>query len=291
MLVLALACMRPAAPLSTTTQQLREAHRSERLNLLNHPLQIQLATGALPYGSFVRLCHDRGTILDAVRSAAAAAGAEVLGDVSEAEAKAWLETAEAAGKTISTGDPSIKCYACGGDHLNVDCPDDVTVTGPARAVAAVLRSYSDVEAAAGVLAACEYGWACGTLLEAGFETPYAGWLTNHAEALATAAAAVAPLVDAADRESVDAAYVAALSAFFNFVDSEASTAGLKGAGADLEAARRKLDALEPGFLDQQDRNANFVSATLKAQAEKSSAGAKKMDAAAAYLAAKKAKGG
>jgi len=289
MLVIALVCMQLAASLSTTAQ-LREAHRSERLNLLNHPLQIQLATGALPYGSFVRLCHDRTTILDAVRSAAAAAGADVLSDVSEAEAKAWLDAAEAAGKSISTGDPSIKCYACGGDHLNVDCPDDVTVTGPARAVAAVLRSSPDPATA--VFAACEYGWACGTLLEAGLVEPtYAGWLKAHAEALATAAAAVAPLVDAADRESVDAAYVAALSALFNFVDSEASTAGLKGAGEDLENARKKLEALEPGFLDQQDRNANFVSATLKAQAAKSSSGAKKMDAAAAYLAAKKAKGG
>ena len=288
---LALCCLAPATPLSTTTEQLRAAHRSERLNLLNHPLQIQLATGALPYGSFVRLCHDRSTILEAVRSAAAAAGADVLSDVSEAETKAWLDAAEAAGKTISTGDPSIKCYACGGDHLNVDCPDDLSVTGPARAVAAVLRSYNDVEAATGVLAVCEYGWACDTLLKAGFETPYAGWLTNHAESLAKASAAVAPLVDAADRDAVDASYVAALSALFNFVDSEASTAGLKGAGADLEAARRRLDALEPGFLDAQDRNANFVSATLKAQAAKSSAGAKKMDAAAAYLAAKKAKAG
>lgn len=288
---LALCCLAPATPLSTTTEQLRAAHRSERLNLLNHPLQIQLATGALPYGSFVRLCHDRSTILEAVRSAAAAAGADVLSDVSEAETKAWLDAAEAAGKTISTGDPSIKCYACGGDHLNVDCPDDLTVTGPARAVAAVLRSYNDVEAATGVLAVCEYGWACDTLLKAGFETPYAGWLRAHAEALAKASAAVAPLVDAADRDAVDASYVAALSALFNFVDSEASTAGLKGAGEDLEAARRRLDALEPGFLEAQDRNANFVSATLKAQAAKSSAGAKKMDAAAAYLAAKKAKAG
>ena len=182
-------------------------------------------------------------------------------------------------------------HRCGGDHLNVDCPEDLAVTGPARAVAAVLRSYNDVEAATGVLAVCEYGWACDTLLKAGFETPYAGWLRAHAEALAKAAAAVAPLVDAADRDAVDAAYVAALSALFNFVDSEASTAGLKGAGADLEAARRKLDAVEPGFLDAQDRNANFVAATLKAQAAKSSAGAKKMDAAAAYLAAKKAKAG
>ena len=38
-------------------------------------------------------------------------------------------------------------YACGGDHLNVDCPDDLSVTGPARAVAAVL------EGAAGQLVA------------------------------------------------------------------------------------------------------------------------------------------
>jgi hypothetical protein len=292
--LLALLCIRSAAPLSTTTEQLRAAHRSERLNLLNHPLQIQLATGALPYGSFVRLCHDRDIILEAVRSAAAAAGADVLAaEVSEAQEtkKAWLETAEAAGKTISTGDPSIKCYACGGDHLNVDCPDDLTVTGPARAVAAVLRSYGGAEAATGVLAVCEYGWACDTLLKAGFETPYAGWLRAHADSLNAAAAAVIPLVDAADRDAVDASYVAALSALFNFVDSEASTAGLKGTGEDLEAARRKLDALEPGFLEAQDRNANFVSATLKAQAAKSSAGAKKMDAAAAYLAAKKAKAG
>ena len=99
MLVIALVCMQLAASLSTTTQQLREAHRSERLNLLNHPLQIQLATGALPYGSFVRLCHDRSTILEAVRSAAAAAGADVLSaEVSEGEAKTLLDAAEAAGK-------------------------------------------------------------------------------------------------------------------------------------------------------------------------------------------------
>ena len=64
-----------------------------------------------------------------------------------------------------------------------------------------------------------------------------------------------------------------------------------GDGAALEAARKRLAALEPGFLESQDRNANFVAATLKAQAATSSAGAKKMDAAAAYLAAKKAKGG
>ena len=217
---------------------------AKRLNLLNHPLQIQLATGALPYGSFVRLCHDRSTILEAVRSAAAAAGADVLSEVSEAEAtaKAWLDAAEAAGKTISTGDPSIKCYACGGDHLNVDCPDDLSVTGPARAVAAVLRSYNGVEAATGVLAVCEYGWACDTLLKAGFETPYAGWLRAHAESLAKASAAVAPLVDAADRDAVDASYVAALSAL---ATSSTARRRRRGSRAPGRTSRRRDGSSTP----------------------------------------------
>ena len=113
-----------------------------------------------------------------------------------------------------------------------------------------------------------------------------GWLRTHADAYTTIATQIAPLVDAAPIEAVDASYVAALSALFNYVDSEASTAGLKGAGDALETARRKLDTLEPGFLDAQDRNANFVASTLKAQAAESGAGAKKMDAAAVYLAAK-----
>ena len=57
-------------------------------------------------------------------------------------------------------------------------------------------------------------------------------------------------------DAVDASYVAALSALFNFVDSEASTAGLKGAGgsgsgADGSSTRRAR------FLGAQDRNANF----------------------------------
>merc|ERR1719247_3345807 len=136
-------CATEAEAPTTTTEQLRAAHRSERLNLLNHPLQIQLATGALPYGSFVRLCHDRSTILEALRAAAAAAGADVLSDeaaTADATAQEWRTVAESSGKTISTGDDSINCYACGGDHLNIDCPDDLSVSGPARALAAVLRS-------------------------------------------------------------------------------------------------------------------------------------------------------
>lgn len=257
---------------------------------------MQLATGALPYGSFLRMCHDRSTILEALRSTApAAAGADVLSvladedEAAEATALAWRAQAEAAGKTISTGDDSIKCYTCEGDHLNIDCPDDLSVSGPARALAAVLRSCTGdaAQAATSVFAVCEYGWACDTVVKANLgATPYAGWLRTHADAYTTIATQITPLVDAAPIEAVDASYVAALSALFNYVDSEASTAGLKGAGDALETARRKLDTLEPGFLDAQDRNANFVASTLKAQAAESGAGAKKMDAAAVYLAAK-----
>ena len=76
--------------------------------------------GETPLGQLPRSVSSPASAHGAARVAVAAAGADVLADVSEAEAKAWLDAAEAAGKSISTGDPSIKCYACGGDHLNVD---------------------------------------------------------------------------------------------------------------------------------------------------------------------------
>ena len=40
-------------------KELFEDSRSDVLNLLNHPLQIQLLTGDLPMGSFRRLVKDR----------------------------------------------------------------------------------------------------------------------------------------------------------------------------------------------------------------------------------------
>ena len=83
---------------------------------------------------------------------------------------------------------------------------------------------------------------------------HSGWLRRHAESLESVASHAEPILDACDGDA-DAAYVAALSALFNWVDSEASTAGLKGSGAALEEARRKLDELETGFLDAQDREA------------------------------------
>ena len=215
-----------------------------------------------------------------MRSAAAAAGADVLSaEVSEAEAtaKAWLETAEAAGKTISTGDPSIKCYACGGDHLNVDCPDDLTVTGPARAVAAVLRSYSGAEAATSVLAVCEYGWACDTVLKAGFETPYAGWLRAHAEGHERRR----PARRSSTRPTAThrRRFVrGALSALFN--SSTTSVDG--GAQGRRRGPRGRAKGSTPssrGSSEAQDRNA--ISCRRRSRRRPRKAGAKKMDAAAA----------
>jgi len=173
------------------------------------------------------------------------------------------------------------------------CPEDLAVSGAARALAAILRSAASPAAAAASVEACagSYGWACETLLRANLgPSPYDGWLRAHADAFSAAGAAAAAVFDAAP-DADDAAYVAAQSALYNYLDQEASTAGLKGSGEALDAARRKLDALEPGFLDAQDRNSNFVRDTLKAQAGREAAAEGKMGAATAYLAAKNAKAG
>ena len=121
--------------------ELRARHRSERLNLLNHPLNIQLATGALPYGSFLRLLHDRETILGGLRDAIAAAGADgaaidAQAAVAEADAARWTADAEASGKSIFA---DVQCYTCGGNHLNIDCPTRRPQTGRGDAAAATLR--------------------------------------------------------------------------------------------------------------------------------------------------------
>lgn len=48
---------------STAAHQLFINSRPDILNLLNHPLQLQLATGEVPLGSFRRLVADRRLIL------------------------------------------------------------------------------------------------------------------------------------------------------------------------------------------------------------------------------------
>ena len=284
----------------SVSETLWSGSRGELLNLLNHPLQIQLATGELPYGSFLRLTEDRSCILEGL---VAAAGDSCVGSglVAEVEANGalrdeWRGVAEARGKTIAAGD-GVDCYGCGGNHLNVDCPDELGVSQSARALAAVVRSGGDGPSTlAAVAAVCRgYGWACGTVLDAalGESTAYDGWLVRHARVFQDVGAEASAALDASGAacDDVRPAYVAALSALYNYVDSEASTAGLKGSGAALDAARRKLGDLEPGFLEAQDRNANFV-ADLKEELvrggdTRADAAAAKMDAAAAYLAKKR----
>ena len=46
-----------------------DASRSQVLNLLHHPLQLQLATGELPLGAYQRLIHDREAILEGIHAA------------------------------------------------------------------------------------------------------------------------------------------------------------------------------------------------------------------------------
>ena len=50
----------------------------------------------------------------------------------DTESVKWLSTAEESGKTITV--PGIECYNCGGDHLNIDCPDDQEISSSALAL-------------------------------------------------------------------------------------------------------------------------------------------------------------
>ena len=133
--------------------------KQEALTLLNHPLLIQLTTGDLPMGSFNRLLEDRRVLVDAMRDGAASACAELMdtpaGMVPSSEflllaqneysrcsedAACWHAAATAAGRTIEPDDPDIRCYACGGRHLNIDCPDELKPSASAMALAAHLKA-------------------------------------------------------------------------------------------------------------------------------------------------------
>ena len=234
------------SPLSTTTEQLRAAHRSGRLNLLNHPLQIQLATGALPYGSFVRLCHDRSTILEAVRSALAAAGANVLSDAKRQRRKPGSTRPKRRARPSA---PAIR------------------PSSAARAAATTSTSTAP--------ALCRHGarprWrrccgrtavprrqrrprglrvplACDTLLKAGFEHAVRGLAASPRRAPRRRRRPPPPVRRGRPRRRRRFVRGGALR-LFNFVDSEASTAGLKGAGEDLEAARRARPPSSRAFLE------------------------------------------
>mmetsp|Transcript_18236 Transcript_18236/g.24667 ORF Transcript_18236/g.24667 Transcript_18236/m.24667 type:complete len:392 (-) Transcript_18236:262-1437(-) len=166
--------------------------RSDALTLLNHPLQIQLAQGTLPLGSFRRLVRDRKVIIEGMFAATNAIGnsrgnenadsaddhdfrafvAEIRGEAARADtdAEEWLVTAEAAGKTIAAP-AGVTCWTCGGAHLNIDCPEDTTrASSMAVSLASILTPLptrdgpADASALAGVAAVLRgYGWACGRI--------------------------------------------------------------------------------------------------------------------------------
>ena len=319
------------------SEELWRGTRATALNLLNHPLNVQLHSGSLPAGSFARLNRDRAALLDGLSAACFAAafaarargGSARLDELRAAVAEeaaaaaatgdAWALAAAAAGKRIGLSEADAAagaaCYACGGAHYEVDCPSDRAPSQAVGALAACLRgARGEAGSLAGAAAVLRlWGWAHKTAAEARLDDegvgagahPYEGWIASFSERWTAAAdAAEAALDDAAAAEGVRAseladAYATAASLLYGLVDSEASVAGLvdDDGGAALAAARAKLGALEPGFLEQHDRHAQFAreaaagdgaGARAAAVPDSPAAAAKrKVDAAAAYLAAKK----
>ena len=81
--------------------------RPSVLNLMHHPLQLQLATSELPLGSFRRLCRDRRVILEGLQRAAPPGLLDGECGSHDDDAETWLAAAEAAGKSIDAGLSSI----------------------------------------------------------------------------------------------------------------------------------------------------------------------------------------
>ena len=317
------ACERSSG--STTFQHLFDQSRNDVLNLLNHPLQLQLATSELPLGSFRRLVVDRSVILEGIESAVTISSTTTQKHVHEemerhvADAKGWLQSAEDAGKTIVV--PGIQCYTCGGEHLNIDCPNDAGA-GDASPAALALRSVLQTSGPVGAVAVLRsHGFCCSRLLDAMGATvgsgqrgreisqPYVGWLEAHSERwTALADACEAEIIDGAagaggNHINIDpSSYSLCLSMFYGWIDNEAATTGIRiksnsssGSGSASKTAMVRLvdalEGLEPGHASQRDKHSSFVAdITGKADAqEKASAARRKVGAAAAYLAAKKMK--
>lgn len=270
--------------------------RPEVLNLLNHPLQLQLATGELPLGSFRRLVHDRAIIIEGLQ--AATPKGFLTSD--DHDVNDWLATAEAAGKTIAT--PGVACYNCGGDHLNIDCPDDVDYSPSALALRSVLQT-SGVAGASAVLRS--YGFACSRLLEAtstsvsedhkmsnAYSDCYHNWLKAHALEWSELASVCEAQLEESDTGSSVSSYNICLSMLYNWIDSEAATTGIRSSEtSDPTISSSILDALEdlePGYAAQRDKHQSFVAdiTGVAAKATQTKAAERKVNAAAAYLAAK-----
>ena len=275
------------------------------LNLLNHPLQLQLVTGDLPLGSFQRLLSDRLVLLEGLETSAA--GLFLLEDddidihsiiqAHHEDAHQWLTMAQAQGKTIRT--PGIACYTCGGEHLNIDCPDDQEPSQSVRALHSVLQTSG----LAGAMAILEgYSFVCSRLLEAlrksdtnhGCDTVYHGWLEAHAEQWSRLADLCHEKMGKSSIvEDDSAAYTTCLSMLYNWIDTEAATTGIRADLNDpmMASLMETLEEMEPGYAAQRDKHSSFAAdiagvATTRAKENGATA---KANAAAAYLAAKKKK--
>ena len=298
------------------------SNRPDVLNLLNHQLQQQLANGGLGLGSFRRLCRDRSAILEGLQRAAPAGLLDDECSTHAQDVETWLAAAEAAGKTIVV--PGVRCYSCGGEHLNIDCPLEVrsyggwslstnentggvqvlqqatttsTVVSPSAAALRSILASSGPTGAAAVLRS--YSFACSRLLEAAATAQlppscYSGWLKAHGSRWALLADACEAEAGASD----PAVYSTALSMFYNWIDTEASTAGIVASasapapgGATTISLADALEDLEPGYAATRDKHQSFVADITGAAQNnaKKDAAAAKVNAAAAYLAAKKKK--
>lgn len=274
--------------LSTSVLLFQNA-RPELLNLLNHPLQLQLATGDLQLGAFQRLLLDRKAILEGLE--AATQGMPRLQEelaLYESEAEQWLTTTQEAGKTISV--PGIECYSCGGDHLNLDCPEDQEISSSAQALKSLLLS-NGLEGATAVLQG--YSFACSTLLKAcemealQLDPVYHGWLSTHADRWSQVGDICGEKLS--DNPNSDG-YTVCLSMLYNWIDGEAATTGIRADlnDATLSTLMDELERLEPGYAAQRDKHQSFVAdltgvKSAEVQQEKAQS---KVSKAAAYLAAK-----
>ena len=301
--------------------------RPAALTLANHPLFIQLGTGCLPRGSLERNLLARTAILDGLESAAGngatSAERDELRALLSAEKRRcaedtaiWRTQCDAAGVTIdlpaSEVEAGVACYNCGGSHYNIDCPDELAVAPSAVAISAYLRSTSTLAAAAAVLR--DLAFVASTLVRAGLGggAAYGELVSAHAARLPELADKC-ELVLTASEQSDDARaaeeYTTARSLLYAMIDSESGVAGLKssaaaadddgrsgGAALSLQEAREAIEAIEPGFLQSQDRNAQFLReevlgaqvASAPQQQQQQQRKAAAVDAAAAYLKAKQA---
>ena len=326
---------RHASPSSSVANQYFTQHRRDILNLLNHPLQLQLLTGDLPLGSFRRLVADRTLILEGLQSATSNTlpglfNEEIARHVEYSEQ--WLNKAESHGKTIHA--PGIQCYTCGGEHLNIDCPNDddaACASSGASALRSVLESHG-VAGASAVLRS--YGFCCARLLDAVDEWKkntimddeetggggggdvvavedlnlevYTGWIEVHADTWSKLADVCEATLGSSEHNNSDisSSYSICLSMFYNWLDSEAATTGIRletkkkngkqGLSSSIVTMKQivdTLEVLEPGYAAQRDRHSSFVADVTGAIEDGANArvdaAKQKVNAAAAYLAAKK----